>query len=141
MERALNDVGGNLSLLMSLDELEDVVDVVLADYNGEPHTGLGGRTSLEAMHFFLAREPSLIRTLPAARRSTLYLLQEAPAVVIRGSVKRGVRPHINFEYVRYTSSILSSNASLIGQQLRIYFNVKDIRHVHPFSRMALNSAC
>jgi prepilin-type processing-associated H-X9-DG protein len=132
VERALNDVGGNLSLLMSLDELEDVVDVVLADYNGEPHTGLGGRTPLEAMHFLIARESSLVRTLPAARRGTLCLLQEARVVTIRGSVKRGVRPHVNFEYVRYTSSILSSNASLIGQKLRIYFNVKDIRHVHAF---------
>lgn len=132
VERALNDVGGDLSLLMSLDELEDVIDVVLADYNGEPHTGLGGRTPLEAMRFFLARDSSLLRTLPAERRGTLCLLQDARVVTIRGSVKRGERPHVNFEYVRYTGSILSSNASLIGQQLRIYFNVKDIRHVHAF---------
>jgi putative transposase len=132
VERALNHVGGNLSLLMSLDELEDVVDVVLADYNGEPHTGLGGRTPLEAMHFLIARESSLVRTLPAARRGTLCLLHEARVVTIRGSIKRGMRPHINFEYVRYTSSMLSSNASLTGQKLRIYFNVKDVRHVHAF---------
>ncbi|WP_208328658.1 hypothetical protein [Paraburkholderia sp. BL6665CI2N2] len=132
VERALNDVGGNLSLLMSLDELEDVIDVVLADYNGEPHTGLGGRTPLEAMRFFLERGSGLIQTLPIARRSTLCLLQEARVVTIRGSAKRGVRPHINFEYVRYSNSVLSSNASLIGQQLRVYFNVKDIRHIHAF---------
>jgi hypothetical protein len=132
VERALNDVGGNLTLLMSLDELEEVIDVVLADYNGEPHTGLGGRIPLEAMQFFLAREPGSIRTLPEARHETLCLLQEARVVVIRGSIKRGVRPHINFEYVRYTNSILSSNASLFGRQLRIYFNVKDIRHVQAF---------
>jgi hypothetical protein len=125
-------VGTNVSLLMTLDELEDVIEVVLADYNGEPHTGLGGRTPLEAMRFLLARAPDAIRTLPPTRRGTLCLLQEARVVTIRGSAKQGVRPHINFESVRYSSSTLSTNASLIGQQLRIYYNVKDIRHVHAF---------
>nr|WP_251031610.1 transposase [Paraburkholderia strydomiana] len=132
VERALNDVGGKTSLMMTLDELEDVIDVVLADYNGEPHGGLGGRTPLEAMRFLLAREDQMLRTLPLVRRSTLCLLQEARVVTIRGNVSRGERPHINFEHVRYDSRVLSGIAGLIGKQLRIYFNVKDIRHLHAF---------
>jgi hypothetical protein len=109
-----------------------VIDVVLASYNGEPHTGLGGRTPLEAMQFLLDRGEGMLRTLPEARRSTLCLLQEARVVTIRGNVARGVRPHINFEYVRYDSRLLSGMTGLIGQQLRLYFNVKDIRHLHAF---------
>jgi len=132
VERALSDVGGDTSLMMTLDELEDVIDVVLANYNGEPHTALGGRTPLEAMRFLLDRGEGLLRTLPEARRSTLCLLQEARVVTIRGNVVRGVRPHINFEYVRYDSRLLSGMTGLIGQQLRLYFNVKDIRHLHAF---------
>ena len=132
VERLLNDVGEQTSLMMTLDEIEDVIDVLLADYNGEPHGGLGGRTPLEAMQFQLAKEDGLLRTLPVARRSTLCLLQEARVVTIRGNVSRGERPHINFEHVRYDSRVLSGIAGLIGKQLRIYFNVKDIRHVHAF---------
>jgi len=132
VERALSDVDGDTSLMMTLDELEDVIDVVLANYNGEPHTGLGGRTPLEAMHFLLARREGLLRTLPEARRSTLCLLQEARIVTIRGNVARGVRPHVNFEYARYDSGLLSGMTGLIGQQLRVYFNVKDLRHLHAF---------
>ncbi|WP_243860181.1 MULTISPECIES: hypothetical protein [Burkholderia] len=132
IERLLNDVGEDASVMMTLDELEDVIDVVLANYNGEPHTGLGGRTPLEAMQFQLAKGEELLRTLPVVRRGTLCLLQEARVVTIRGNVSRGERPHINFEYVRYDSRLLSSMAGLIGQQLRIYFNVKDIRHLHAF---------
>jgi len=141
VERALNEVGGDLSLLMSLDELEDVIEVVLADYNGEPHSSLGGRTPLEAMRFFLARDSGSIRTLPVARRNTLCLLQEARVVTIRGSAKQGVRPHVNSGYVRYSNSILASNASLIGLRLRVYFNVKGIRMCMPFSWMVLSLAC
>lgn len=132
VERALSDVGGDTSLMMTLDELEDVIEVVLANYNGEPHAGLGGRTPLEAMQFQLERAEGMLRTLPDARRSTLCLLQEARIVTVRGNVARGVRPHVNFEYVRYDSQLLSGMTGLIGQQLRIYFNVKDIRHLHAF---------
>lgn len=132
VERLLNDVGKDTSLMMTLDELEDVIDIVLANYNGEPHAGLGGRTPMEAMQFQLAKGEDLLRTLPVVRRGTLCLLQEARVVTIRGNVTRGERPHINFEYVRYDSRLLSSMAGLIGQQLRIYFNVKDIRHLHAF---------
>ncbi|OBR54062.1 hypothetical protein [Paraburkholderia tropica] len=132
VERALSDVGGDTSLMMTLDELEDVIDVVLANYNGEPHAGLGGRTPLEAMQFQLERGEGMLRTLPEARRSTLCLLQEARMVTVRGNVARGVRPHINFEYVRYDSRLLSGMTGMIGQQLRIYFNAKDIRHLHAF---------
>ncbi|WP_175907314.1 hypothetical protein [Burkholderia seminalis] len=132
VERALGDVGGNTSLMMTLDELEDVIDVVLANYNGEPHTGLGGRSPLEAMQFQLARREGLLRTVPEARRGTLCLLQEARIVTIRGNVGRGVRPHVNFEYVRYDNRLLSSMTGLIGQQLRVYFNVKDVRQLHAF---------
>ncbi|MBR8164815.1 hypothetical protein KDW98_27040 [Burkholderia vietnamiensis] len=132
VERALSDVGGDTSLMMTLDELEDVIDVVLANYNGEPHTGLGGRSPLEAMQFQIARREGLLRTVPEARRSTLCLLQEARIVTIRGNVSRGVRPHVNFEYVRYDSRLLSGMTGLIGQQIRVYFNVKDVRHLHAF---------
>ncbi|WP_232461928.1 hypothetical protein [Burkholderia ubonensis] len=109
-----------------------MIDVVLANYNGEPHGGLGGRTPLEAMRFQLAKEDGLLRTLPVDRRSILYLLQEARVVTIRGNVSRGDCPHINFEHVRYGSRVLSGIAGRIGQQLRIYFNVKGIRHLHAF---------
>ncbi|MBN3808541.1 hypothetical protein G3N97_05425 [Paraburkholderia sp. Ac-20347] len=132
VERALSDVGKDTSLMMTLDELEDVIEVVLANYNGEPHAGLGGRTPLEAMQFQLGRGEGMLRTLPEARRSTLCLLQEARIVTVRGNIARGVRPHINFEYVRYDSRLLSGMTGLIGRQLRIYFNVKDIRHLHAF---------
>lgn len=118
--------------MMTLDELEDVIDVVLANYNGEPHGGLGGRTPLEAMQYLLTKQDGLLRTLPVARRSTLCLLQEAHVVTIRGNVSRGDRPHVNFEHVRYDSRVLSGIAGLVGKQLRIYFNVKDIRHLHAF---------
>ncbi|XLZ71455.1 hypothetical protein ABT364_05665 [Massilia sp. SR12] len=131
IEKALGDPKGDLSLLVELHELEEMVEVTLANYNGEPH-GSNGRTPLEMMAYSVARKPDLVRHIPASVRCNLCLLQEGRAVAVKGSVKNGIRPHINFLHVRYTSSILSSNAALIGRKLRIYYDVRDIRTVKAY---------
>jgi len=132
IEKALGDPNGDLTLLVELAELEDMVEVLLADYNGEPHGGISNRTPLEAMAQLLARDQGYLRTLPRVVRQNLCLLQEARIVTIKGNVNSGLRPHINFLEVRYTNNILSSNPALIGKKLRIYFDVRDIRSVKAF---------
>jgi hypothetical protein len=131
IERALSDPKGDLSLLVELEELEDMIEVAVADYNGQVH-GTVNRTPLEAMGQLLARDKGYLRTLPAVVRQNLCLLQEAKVVTIHGSLKQRVRPHVNFLNVKYTSKILSSNSALIGKKLRIYYDVRDIRTVKAF---------
>lgn len=80
----------------------------------------------------IARDRSYIRPLPNVMRANLCLLQEAKIVPIKGSLAKGVRPHINFLEVRYTSDVLSNSPGLIGKKLRIYFDVRDIRSVKAF---------
>ena len=132
IERALSDPKGDLSLLVELDELEDMIEVAIGDYNGHAHDGVSGRTPLEAMGQLLTRNQGFLRTLPVIVRQNLCLLQEARVVTIVGNAKTGVRPHINFLDARYTSSILSNSAGLIGNRIRIYFDVRDIRTVKAF---------
>lgn len=132
VERALSDPKGDLRLLVDVDELEDMMEVLLADYNGEPHTGLYGRTPLEAMAYSVAQHGSRIRTLPVAARTNLCLLHEAKIVTIKGQPGAGLRPYINFISVRYTSPLLASSPALIGKKLRIYYDPRDIRVVKAF---------
>lgn len=132
IERALSDPKGDLRLLVDVDELEDMIEVLLADYNGEPHTGLYGRTPLEAMAHSVAQHGSRIRTLPIAARPNLCLLHEAKIVIIKGKPGTGLRPYINFISVRYTSPLLASSPALIGKKLRIYYDPRDIRVVKAF---------
>lgn len=132
IEKALGDPHGDSTLLVELAELEDMVEVLLADYNGEPHSGISNRTPLEAMTQLLTRDQGYLRTLPRVVRQNLCLLQEARIVPIKGNINSGVRPHVNFLEVRYTNDILSSSPALIGKKLRIYFDVRDIRSVKAF---------
>jgi putative transposase len=132
IERALSDPGKDTRLLVQLDELEEMIEVLIADYNGEPHPALDGRTPLEAMAYSMGKYGNHVRVLPTAARANLSLLQEAKVVTVKGVAERGVRPHINFSNVRYTSPLLASNPALVGKQLRIYFDVRDIRTVKAY---------
>jgi hypothetical protein len=132
IERVLNDPDGDISLLLELEELEELIEVVVADYNGEPHGGLGWRTPLEALQFHMQTEGGFLRTLPSAARANLCLLQEARTVFIRGDLHAGVRPHVNFSNVAYTNAALANSPGLIGKPLRIYYDVRDIRVMKAF---------
>lgn len=126
--RRLGDLGSDIALAMTVDELEQVVEVMLADYNGESHGGLGGRTPLQAMRYWLSKPGVRIRSLPPQKRRQLIFLQEARIVTLRGEA----RPYVNFEGVRYTSDVLASKTELRGKKVRIYFNTQDIRQLHAF---------
>lgn len=131
IEKALCDPEGDLRLLLEYDELEELIEVVIANYNGEAHQGVGDRTPLEAMALSVKRE-GYLRALPRQLRSSLCLLQEARIVTVKGSAKDGIRPHINFSNVKYTSDVLADNAALIGKKIRIYYDVRDIRTVKAY---------
>lgn len=130
--RKLGHPGGDIRLLVTLNELEELIDVLISDFNGESHGGIGGRSPLEAMQFFVARDPTVIRPLARARRQQLHLLQDCLIKTVKGSVKNGVRPHINFKEVRYSNDVLSGNPALIGRKLRMYYDRKDIRHLRAY---------
>jgi len=129
IRRQLGDPGSDLSLLIEYEELEDLIDVIVSNSNAESHSGIGGRTPLQAMHHLAINKAPLLRQLPICRRDKLYLLQEEKIVTARGNPRNSDRPHINFEDVRYSNDVLSSNTLLIGKKLRLYYNILDLRTV------------
>ena len=131
VKRVLGDPAEDTSLLIRLDELEELLDVLICDYNGAAHDGLGGRTPLEAMRHFIGRDAADLRTLARAHRAGV-LLRESKSVTVRGNPKTGVRPYINFVGARYSSQVLSGNPALIGKELRIYVDIKDLRQLRAY---------
>jgi putative transposase len=127
--RELGDVGNDLTRLMTLDELEQVAYVLVANLNGEPQAGLGGRTALEAMRYLTSKDSFLPQLLPSTRRHQLFLLKESIERTIVGGKSP---PHINFENVRYSSDVLERHPELKGQVLRIYYSARDLRQVHAY---------
>jgi transposase InsO family protein len=132
IEKALGDPKGNLRLLMTLDELNEMVEVLIANYNGEGHGSLDGHTPLQVMAYHMQRYSQQVRTLPLAARGSLWFLHEAKSAVIKGNGERGLRPYVNFYGVRYTSHVLASSPALVGRTLRLYFDIDDLRSIQAY---------
>lgn len=132
IRRRLSDPGGNTELLVTFEELEELLDVTIANYNGTDHSGSPGRSPLEAMRHFLETQRTSLRPLPEHRRRNLFMMQPAYECTVRGNKKRGLRPHINFFGARYSSMILGQGVNLIGTKILIYFDPQDLRFVQAF---------
>ena len=133
LRRALSDPRGNLRLVVSLNELEELLEVAIAQYNGAPHHGLNGYSPLEAIEVGLHTHGTLLTWLPEAKRRTLFLMHEPRRVTVRGYLAQGQRPHINFFGVRYTNEVLAVSPWMLGQRLRIFYDAKDLRGVRAFT--------
>lgn len=112
------------------DELVQLVDVLLANYNAKPHTSLGGVSPLESLRatissrsgFWISR-PSPPYTASSPRIGILILRKR-----IAGSVKKRVPPYVEIGEVRYTATCLSSRYDLIGKHVYVHLP-QDIRTV------------
>jgi len=132
IRRALADPKGNLRLYVSLDELEDLLEASLAQYNATAHNGLNGRTPLEAVEHSVRGRGAMLNWLPEAKRRTLCLMHTPHTSIVRGYLDQGQRPHVNFHGVRYTNTLLASTALYLGKKLRLYYNSQDLRSVRAF---------
>ncbi|MHB8950374.1 MAG: integrase, partial [Rhodoferax sp.] len=82
-------------LLITLPELEELLDVSIANYHASAHDGLNGRSPLEALRLAVEHQRRPVRTLAQHLRSRLHQLQSVHLSTVRGSVARGVAPYIS----------------------------------------------
>lgn len=132
MKRALSDPKGDLSLLITLEELQEMVEIIIANYNATPHSSLGNRTPLEVMKYFLDKEPSRFYRMSKSRQQDLCLFYESRVVTVRGNPARGERPHINFESCSYSNDVLGNTVNMISKEIIIYYSSRDMRKVRAF---------
>lgn len=103
--------------------LEELLDVIVANYNATPHPALG---SLSPLQFIQMRGHNLGWAYsPAdgdaqAREMGSVLVP----VTIKGNYETKVMPHVNYLYVKYRSAELDSKWELLNKPLyaRIYRN-------------------
>lgn len=117
---------------ITLEHLEELTDVIIAQYNATPHAGIGHRTPLEMLQYFVNADPSFIRALPERKRGKLALFDQRAVRTVRGNLEDGRRPHVEFEGVRYYNMVLSRSPGLIGQKLVLYVNRQDLRSIRAF---------
>lgn len=131
----LRNAKDGLRLLVTVQELEELLAVAIWNYHGTPHAGLGGQTPLEVMQRHVLGDPA--NGLPPMRlRQLPPLMQQHPALLhdpvhcrVHANLSRGQRPYITYMHVRYTSKQLAASQALVGQQLRVHVDPRDLRQL------------
>jgi hypothetical protein len=116
-----------IRLNIQLKDIEELIEVLIFQYNGTPHAGIGYRTPLEYLQYFMNDEDTLVKTLPEERRPDMNLLSIEVTRIVRGNIKKGRRPYIEFEGVPYQNDVLSRTPGLIGKRLTLIVNPDDGR--------------
>lgn len=116
---------------ITIEHLEELTEVMIADYNNDPHSGISYNSPLEAMRSKIERG-YLPRIMPEHRRQDLGLLTISTTCTVKGNASKGRRPFINYEGAQYRNDLLSNSTNLIGTKLTIYINLMDLRTVRAF---------
>lgn len=116
-----------IRLNIKLEHIEELIEVLIFQYNGTPHSGIGYRTPLEHLQYFINDENNLVKTLLEGKRPRMNLLNVEVTRVVRGNIRQGRRPYIEFEGARYKNDVLSRTPDLIGKRLTLIVNPDDIR--------------
>jgi putative transposase len=130
----LRSPADSLRMLVTADELEEILAVAIWNYHGTPHSALGGATPLEVMtrhlHAMVHAEHGdvcALRRLPELLRTYPTLLNDPVQCLLRCNAARGERPYITYMHVRYTSAQLAKSGRLLGKKLRVYSDPSDLR--------------
>jgi len=115
-----------------LSEIEELIDVLIANYNVTRHEGVLNRTPLEYIKNFENSGSELVRTLPESKREAIPLFEREYIRTVRGRIDTGRRPYIQFENVRYSCEVLAGMPSLVNTELRLVVNIKDLRFIKAF---------
>ena len=119
-------------MIVTSQELRELLEHTIWNYHGTPHSGLGGLTPLEMMRrhvMGIDRPPVRLRILPTLLREQPQLLHDPVLCRVRGQIARGERPYITYMHVRYTSLQLAKRPGLVGQQLRVHADPQDLRQL------------
>lgn len=114
-----------LKYKITSEHIEDLVEVLIAEYNGT-RSLTTNRSPLERLEYFLNTKP-VISKIHENKRD-LSMLNRRFVRTVRGNMKKGRRPHITVQNVVYTSDILASSPALIGKKLSLYIDPKDPRY-------------
>jgi putative transposase len=116
---------------ITLAAAEQLLQVLVAEYNNTVH-GTTGHTPLDYIRSF-DRGGGLIRRLPQEARALNFLFEQTVVLKVRGGVRTGTRPYVQYVGVRYRSSQLSHHGEArVGTPLTAVLDRRNIALIRLF---------
>jgi hypothetical protein len=113
-----------LQMLLSLDELESALDIVISDYNGRPHSAIQGHSPLDLYLSRLAARALPPNTLPIRFQHEASFTKVREVKTVKTNAKYG-GAFINFAYQKYRNpDVLRSDSA--GRRMIIEYSRRDV---------------
>ncbi|MGE7023362.1 hypothetical protein [Solibacillus cecembensis] len=116
---------------ITVDHLEEIMDLVIANYNNTAHSANHGFTPLEIIQSRTERG-MFIRKLPNYKRTAMNLFPIEEKVKVQGNIHKGINPYIFYKYVRYSSEKLNNDKSMIGERLTLVIDEDNIQTIRAY---------
>lgn len=129
--RRYNAEENAIKFSISPENIEELCDVIIANYNGNPHDSNNGFSPLEIFESRI-NQGMHITQIPVDERDSVNLFPISAVRQVKGNLEQGRRPYIHFKNVRYSSSELSRDFLMINEKLTILINTDDLRTVIAF---------
>lgn len=113
------------------EDLIDILDALMADYNATPQRGLGGQTPLKVLDTAVSSNGFILPRIPppvTAQTPPLGVVVETK--IVRGKIQKGKlrRPYVQIDSAHYTNEELSNRFDLIGHPVVVHIRAEeDIR--------------
>lgn len=116
------------------EELLDIIDVQIANYNATPSKAFSGLSPLNGLKEYVEFDSDgfLPRRLPNLPSHVPSMQVQIHTKTIRGSQSEGISPYVEFCYARYSSPVLAQAAALIGQKVTFHVDPQEPRTVLAF---------
>ncbi len=111
--------------------MEEITEILIANYNNAPHSGINYFTPLECMAQRISKG-ILPRIVEEDKRMDLAFLTIHAQRKVQGNIKSGKKPYIYYEGVEYRSDILGRSLGLIGKKLDLFINMDDVRVIRAY---------
>lgn len=120
---------------VTYDDILEVLEQLIIQYNNSPHEALYNNTPLQEMERKI-REYGMMPTIASKRKISdiekLMYLTETRRV--SGGLKSGKRPYISYMNGQYRNNLLSSSNIYVGQELTLLINPDDISTIEAFTK-------
>lgn len=115
---------------IQLEHLEELTEVLIANYNATPHHSVGYRSPLQYLSYLVQVENYPFKI--ANQTDVTSLLSMRKTVTVKGGIKQGRRPYIQYLEARYSNDILGRSYHLAGKKINIVINEVELRTVSAF---------
>lgn len=119
---------------ITYDEILELLEVLIAEYNNSPNKALYNETPMQAMERKLKStclKPHVVGKDKYDEISQLSCFTVKRKV--KGGLKSGKRPYIQYENATYRNNLLTSGDAYVGKELTLLINPADVSSVDAYT--------